>query len=160
MHLPVVRVKGSDAQLTSSGWRGTAWWARWEREGKAGLRPRGTCCSAAYSAQSLNPCLLVFLGRLIKERSSAHRTRGTGFGVDERGHPIMLPGGFTLRCADPRARRSWATVNKPVRAHTQSGRVLRFSARPDHRRPRRGESERWLSFTKHLSKPRVCGSDQ
>lgn len=39
-------------------------------EGKAGLRPGGTRCSPAYSAQSFSPCLSLFVERLIKERSA------------------------------------------------------------------------------------------
>ncbi len=44
--------------------------ACWEWEGKAGLRLRGTFCSLADSAQSLSPCLSVFVESLIKEPSA------------------------------------------------------------------------------------------
>lgn len=104
-------MKGSDAgsvQLTSSSCcvRSDVPAACWECEGKAGLRPRGTSYSPACSAQSLSPCLPVFVERLIKEQSALRGLTTSGsFGADEHGHPFMFPSGVrwgVRECTDPR----------------------------------------------------------
>ena len=59
---------------------------------KARLWPRGTCYSPADSAQSLSPCLSLFVERLIKARSVLGGFTASGsFWADAHGRPIMFP---------------------------------------------------------------------
>lgn len=134
------QMKGSHAW--STGLTSFSWWVTHliksacsllsEWEGKAGLRPQGTCSSPAYSAQSLSPCL--FVERLIKECSALRGFTTSGsFWADEHGHPIMFPSrvhwGMWLHT--PWSAFLCATVSTPVSGTSSSTAALNagFSSR-------------------------------
>lgn len=132
--------------------------ACWEGEGKAGLRPRGTSYSPACSAQSLPPCLPVFVEKLIKEQSALRGLSTSGsFGVDEPGHPIMFPSGVRSGmwvCTDLRVPAREQAWKNPARAP-----AAWFGARLNVTGIRGWE---WMvsEFSSQYEYVDVCSSDQ
>lgn len=135
-HMPEVYSSPAGAAKVQCVWSKVpaAWW---EWEGKAGIRPIGTCYSPAYSAQSLPPCLNLFVERLIKDPGALRGFTTSGSsGADEHGHPIMFPSGVrrgmcerTHPCG-PACEQLW--TNLWAWAHTNrctSASVVRFCAR-------------------------------
>lgn len=112
---------------------------------KAGLRPRGTIYSLAYSAQSLSPCLSLFVERLIKERSALRGFTVSGsLWADEHGHPIMSPTGLVegSESAQPLCGCVWGAVNKAASVSSRQ----RLQVDPECWSPDTSEYEWWLRF--------------